>query len=138
MHGSVVAKNLVPNKLLRNICVRPIEIAWGIKGIRGMDTGACVAAVDHTASVPKGPSRDWCRAWDAGCGCLEKVELVGWVLVYGTTEEGEEDQETSTEDEDKGENGEDWACRRCERGHDNDWWRSARGDIFAVRVVTIA
>ena len=74
-----------------------------------MDLGARVAAVHHAAGVPERPSRDGRRAGDARGVGFQEVELVGGVLVHGTAEEGEEDQEDGASDEDQGGEGEERA-----------------------------
>ena len=65
-----------------------------------------IASTVDAACVPKGPSCGVGSARDAGCGCLEEVELVGWALVDGAADEDEEGEEDGACDEDEGEDGE--------------------------------
>ena len=62
------------------------------------------------AGVPEGPSRQGGRAGDLGGGGLEKVDLVGRVVVDGAGEEGEEDEEAGAGDQDEGSESEGCAC----------------------------
>ena len=68
---------------------------------------AGIAPIDHTAGIPKGPSRRRRCAGDTRCRCLEEVELVGRVLVDTAANEGQEGEEKTASDEDEGDEGED-------------------------------
>ena len=70
-----------------------------------MHFGARIVPIDHTASVPKSPSRRRCRAGDSGGGSLEEIVLVGWVFVDSAADEGEEGEEETATDEDERDQG---------------------------------
>lgn len=86
--------------------IRSPEIPLGIKGIGGMDFGACIMAIHDAADVPKSPSRGGGGGAETGGVGFEEVEFVGWILVDGAAEEGQEDEEDGSCDEDEGDEGE--------------------------------
>lgn len=55
-----------------------------------MDVWAVIAAIEVAAGVPEGPARGGCRSLDAGCVGFEEVELVRWVVVDRTAQQGQQ------------------------------------------------
>jgi len=76
-----------------------------------MDLGACIAPAGiDGAGVPECPAGLRGCARNLGGVGLEKVEFVDWAVVDGSTEEGEEHEESSTRYEDEGDEAEDGSC----------------------------
>ncbi|KAL8634691.1 MAG: hypothetical protein Q9228_007728 [Teloschistes exilis] len=63
-------------------------------------------AIHDAADVPKSPSRGGGGGAETGGVGFEEVEFVGWILVDGAAEEGQEDEEDGSCDEDEGDEGE--------------------------------
>ena len=66
---------------------------------------ANIAPVGITACVPKSPSGGTRSARDGGGVGLKEVELIGWVLVDGTTNNNQKHKKKSSSDEDERDNG---------------------------------
>ena len=75
-----------------------------------MDLWAGVAAIDHRAGIPEGPSSERSRAWDAGGVGFDEVELVGRVVIDCAAKKGQEDEEGCAGNEDEGDETEDGSC----------------------------
>ncbi len=89
------------------------EVPPRIKRVGSFDTGASVSAVHGAAGAPESPSRKRGSATEAVGVGFEEVKLVCRVLVDGTAEESEEDEEDCSCDEYEGDESEGRPCLRC-------------------------
>ncbi len=83
------------------------EIVLWVEWVGRVDMRTRVAAIDHGAGIPESPAGERSCTRDAGGVGFDEVELVGWVVVYGTAKEGEENEEGCAGDENEGDEAKD-------------------------------
>ena len=82
------------------------KVLLRIEGIGRVYVWTNIAPIGITACIPEGPSGGGGSAGDGGGVGLEEVELIGWILIDGTTNDNQKHEEKSSGDEDERDEGE--------------------------------